>query len=101
MTIEKIKKMIIPILKEHGVLKASLFGSWVRNEQKKESDIDLLVELEDGKSLFDLIGLEIELQEILKSKVDVLTYDSIHPRLKDTIFSEQEVFYEARPEIIS
>lgn len=97
MTVEKIKQIATPIFKKHGIVKASLFGSWVRGEQKEDSDIDILVEFEAGKSLLDLIGLEIELQEILKMKVDVLTYDSIHPRLKDHIFSEQEVFYGARP----
>jgi hypothetical protein len=101
MKIDKIKEIATPILKKHGVLKASLFGSWVRGEQKIESDIDMLVELEEGKSLLDLIGLELELEERLKRKVDVLTYDSIHPRLKDYILSEQEVFYEARPETVS
>jgi hypothetical protein len=101
MKIEKIKEAAIPILKQHGVLKASLFGSWVRGDQKTKSDIDMLVEFEDGKSLFDLIGLEIDLEETLKRKVDVLTYDSIHPRLRDYVLSEQEVFYEARSESVS
>jgi hypothetical protein len=47
--------------------------------------------------LLDLVGLELELQEILNRKVDVLTYPSIHPLLKDYILKEQEVFYEEKP----
>ena len=86
--------MIIPVLIKHGVTRASLFGSWIRGEQKKESDMDILVEFEEGKSLLDLVGLEMELQETLNRKIDVLTYDSIHPRLRNEIMREQEVFYE-------
>lgn len=75
-------------------MKASLFGSSIRGEAKAESDIDILVELEEGKSLLDFIGLEIELEEVLQRKVDLLAYDSIHPRLKNDLLNEQKVFYE-------
>lgn len=101
MNIATIREKAIPILRKHGVATAALFGSWVRGEQNEESDVDILVEFEEEKSLLDLVGLEIELAEILNKKVDVLTYDSIHPRLKNYILSEQKVFYEARSETVS
>jgi uncharacterized protein len=87
-------KKIIPILEQNGVTRAALFGSFARGEGGENSDIDLLVEFEKGKSLLDLVGLKIELEEALGREIDVITYNSIHPLLKDSILKEQEVFYE-------
>ena len=96
MTLQSIKTKIIPTLKSQGVLKAALFGSRVRGDTKKSSDVDLLVELDDDKSLLDLVGLKLELEDVLRKKVDVLTYDAIHPLLKDIILGEQKIIYEKR-----
>lgn len=96
MTIRGISTKIIPVLKSQGVLKAALFGSVVRDEAKKRSDVDLLVELDEDKSLLDLVGLKLDLEEKLGRKVDVLTYNGINPRLKDIILNEQKVIYEKR-----
>lgn len=96
MTIQNINAKIIPVLKSQGVFKAALFGSVVRGQAKKSSDVDLLVELEDDKSLLDLVGLKLELEDALKTKVDLLTYDSIHPLLRDIILKEQQIIYEKR-----
>ena len=103
MTIEEIKKKILPVVRKYEVQKASLFGSFVRGEQREDSDIDILVEFKDreNKTLLDLVGLELELQEVLNCGVDVLTYRSIHPLLRDYILKEQEVFYEEEPQDIS
>lgn len=87
--IEQIKKKILPILKQAGVTKSSIFGSYVRGDQTKKSDIDILVELPKGSSLLDLIGLEIELKKVVGKKIDLLTYNSIHPLLKDYIQKDQ------------
>ena len=87
--IEKYKDLMLEILKKHDVKRASLFGSIVREEITDESDIDILIEFKGKKSLLDLAGLKIALEEALKCKVDVLTYDSIHPLLKDQILAEQ------------
>jgi hypothetical protein len=94
---EKMKRKIISILRRHDVVKAAIFGSYARGEAKKGSDLDLLVQFGRGKSLLDLAGLQIAPEESLKMKVDVLTYNSPHPLLKDRILDEQEVFYEERP----
>jgi len=96
MTIQDISAKIIPILKSQGVLKAAIFGSYATGEAKKDSDIDLLVELEDDKSLLDLVGFKLELEDVLKKEVDVLTYDAIHPLLRDIILKEQQIIYEKR-----
>ncbi len=96
MNIQDISSRIIPILKSQGVLKAALFGSVVRGEAIKNSDVDLLVDLADDKSLLDLVGLKLELEDVLKKKVDVLTYDAIYPPLEEIILNEQQVIYEKR-----
>ncbi len=88
-SIDKINSIIVPILNKYGVRKAALFGSVVRGEETEKSDIDLLVELPERASLLDLAGLKIDLEELLKMEVDVLTYNSLHPLLKDKILDEQ------------
>jgi len=93
---DKIQTIITPVFKKYGVRKAAFFGSFARGEDTKKSDIDILIEFKEneGKTLLDLVGLEIELGELLKKKVDLLTYNSINPLISDYILREQEIFYE-------
>jgi predicted nucleotidyltransferase len=83
-------------LKRQGVIKAALFGSAVRGEMKKRSDIDILVKLKKGKSLFDFVGLKLELEEKLGRKVDLVSYGAIKPRLKDIILKDEKIIYEKK-----
>lgn len=94
--IENIRKKVVPILKKNGVLKAGLFGSVVRGEEKRRSDIDILVKFPKGKSLLDLVGLKLELEETLRKKVDIVTYNSIYHLLKEKILNEEVRIYEKR-----
>ena len=87
--LEKMKTEIIPVLRKYGVKRASIFGSVARGEETENSDVDIIVEFEGRKSLFDLVELKIELEEKLRKKVDVLTYRSIHPLLKEKILKEK------------
>ena len=87
--IDKVKDTILDILTKHEVKKASLFGSIVRGEMTDESDIDILIEFQGKKSLLNLAGLKVELEEKLLCKVDILTYNSLHPLLKEQILAEQ------------
>lgn len=96
MTIQAIKKKILPILKRQGVIKAALFGSAARGEMKKTSDVDILVKLKKGKSLFDFVELKFELEDKLEKKVDLVTYGAIKPRLKEIILKDEKVIYEKR-----
>lgn len=96
MTTQNIKSRILPILKKNGVIRAAIFGSFARGEAKKGSDIDFLVKLGNDKTLLDLVGLKLELEEKIGGKVDVVTYNSLHPLLKNTILSEQKIIYEKR-----
>ena len=96
MTIQIIKKQILPILKRQGVTKAALFGSMARGEDKKRSDIDILVKIPKNKSLLDIIRLEFQLEEKLGRKVDLVEYDAIKPLLRDVILNEQKIIYEQK-----
>lgn len=91
-----IKKKIMPILKRQGVTKAAFFGSFARGEAKKRSDIDILVKIKKGKSLFDFVGLKLDLEEKLGKKVDLVSYGAIKPRLKDIILKDEKIIYEKR-----
>ena len=88
-TLEEIKTEALPILKQANIKRAALFGSYVRGENTNESDIDILVELPENATLFELGGLKVTLEEKLKKKVDVVTYKSISPIIKDSILNNQ------------
>ena len=61
------------LLRKNGVKTASVFGSYARGDATAESDLDLLVELADGRTYFDLGGLQYELQERFSVRVDIAT----------------------------
>jgi uncharacterized protein len=87
--LEEIKHKALPILKEAGVTRSSLFGSYVRGEQTDESDIDMLVDFPKGKGLFAFVGLELALEQALHKKVDLVTFKGLKPRLRDRILRKQ------------
>jgi len=89
--LEEIKDIIVKVLKKHNVKRAAIFGSIARGEATEESDIDIVIEFEGRKSLLDLVDLKLELQELLGKKVDVITYNSINPLLKEQILNEQKI----------
>ncbi len=91
MELEEIRKKILPILQRAEVKSAAIFGSVSRGQDTHKSDIDILIEFGGKKSLLDLVGLKIELEAILGRKVDVLTYKSLHPLLRERILQEQQV----------
>ena len=86
--IEKIKPKLIKILKENKITRAGIFGSYARGENKKNSDIDILIK-PAKKMGFRFAGLEIELTKALKKKVDLVSYNGISPYLKDKILSQE------------
>jgi uncharacterized protein len=96
MDTKSLKDSLIPFLEKHGVVRSALFGSIVRGEENAESDIDLLVEFEEGKSLFDLIDLKQEIEEAFHKRTDIVTYRSVHPLLKSSILESQEIIYDKK-----
>ncbi len=84
------KALVAALARAHGARAVQLFGSAARGEERPDSDIDFLVELEPGRSLIDVIGLENDLADLFGRKVDVVARQSAKPRvlagsLKDAI----------------
>ncbi|OHB20877.1 MAG: hypothetical protein A2666_04485 [Parcubacteria group bacterium RIFCSPHIGHO2_01_FULL_47_10b] len=94
MTVESIKQQFSPILRQHHVVRAGIFGSVATGMAGVESDIDVLVEFEPGSSLFNLISLKNDLTAASGSVVDVVTYASVHPKLRERILQEEKRIYE-------
>lgn len=89
-TISSIKKKALPVLKRHSVKRAAIFGSYARGTAKSRSDVDFLIEYRSkNKSLFDLVDLKLDLEETLDHEVDIVTYNSIYPALRERILEEQ------------
>ena len=65
-----------------------IFGSYARDENTEASDIDILVQFNEGASLFDFVALSDFLEEELHNKVDIVPIDTIREELKDQIFKE-------------
>jgi predicted nucleotidyltransferase len=82
------RKDILRIASKYGARNVRIFGSMARGEAKEDSDIDFLVDMEPGRSLFDLGGLLMDLQNLLAQKVDVVTEKGLRPRIRDRILKE-------------
>jgi hypothetical protein len=94
-SLEEVKRLAIPVLKEHGIRKAAVFGSFARGDFDDKSDVDFLIEPPDGKfSLLDLAGVKVDLEEVLGRKVDLVLYRSIYEPIKGRILKEQIILYE-------
>ncbi len=89
-TIRNLRATILAVTRKHGASDVRVFGSFVRNEQTAESDVDLLVKLPKGATLIDHAGLIIDLERMLERKVDVITYGGISRFLRDRILSEAQ-----------
>lgn len=88
---EELFSKIASFLEKYGATKVAIFGSYVRREEKPESDIDVLVDFAEQKSLLILVNIELELSDYLGIKVDLLTEKSISPYLIDGIKKEARV----------
>jgi hypothetical protein len=82
------REEVLRIAARHGARNVRIFGSVARGEARPDSDVDVLVELEPGRSLFDLGGLLIELQDLLGRRVDVVTEQGLRPRLRERVLRE-------------
>ena len=79
---------VLRIAAKHGATRLRVFGSVARGEADADSDIDFLVDLEQGRSLFDLGGLLMDLQELLGRKVDVVTEKGLHWYIRERVCGE-------------
>ena len=87
--IQEIKKKILPVLKANKVKRAGIFGSYARGEQKKDSDVDILVEVQKNWNLLDIIRLQNKIKDVIKNRVDLLEYVELHPLIKEKVLKEE------------
>ncbi len=74
--------------KRYPIREMGIFGSYVRGEQREDSDLDVLVDLGNGVTLIDLAGLQLELNEALGLRVDLAMKDALKPRIEKRILAE-------------
>jgi predicted nucleotidyltransferase len=79
---------ILRIASRRGAYNIRIFGSVARGDADEQSDLDLLVDMEAGRSLFDLGGLLTDLEELLGHPVDVVTEKGLKDRIRDRVLSE-------------
>jgi predicted nucleotidyltransferase len=84
------KKEILKIAAEHGARNVRIFGSVARGEARADSDVDFLVDMEPGRTLFDMGGLLMDLRDLLGLEVDVVTEHGLKPRIRDRVLKEAE-----------
>lgn len=82
------RKEILALAGERGVRSLRLFGSFARGEAQSGSDVDFLVELAPGRTLLDLGALQMDLQDLLGRKVDVVEPEGLHWYIRDRVLAE-------------
>ncbi len=91
-TLEEIKQLLIQnkqsVQEKYKISELGIFGSYVRGEQRQDSDLDVLIDYTEAPSLFQLIDLEFYLSDRLQMKVDLVTKNGLKPRIKERILSE-------------
>ncbi|KAB8133685.1 nucleotidyltransferase family protein [Gracilibacillus oryzae] len=81
------REIILNLAAQHGIQNVRVFGSVSRLEDGPLSDLDLLVDFEKGRSLFDLIRFKQEVEDLINTRVDVVTESSIHWSLKEEVLN--------------
>jgi hypothetical protein len=79
---------ILAIVKRHGGRNVRVFGSQARGEGAPDSDVDILIDLESGRSLLDIVAIKQDLEDLLGCSVDVVTEASVSPYMRQHVLSE-------------
>lgn len=79
---------ILRLAGKHGIRNVRIFGSAARGDDTIDSDLDVLVELEEGRSLVDHVAFRQDLEDLLEQEVDVVTEASLHPRIRERVLRE-------------
>ena len=82
------REEVLAVAAKYGAHHVRVFGSVARGEADLESDVDFLVEMEAERSLFDLGGLLMELQDLLGCQVDIVTEKGLRPRIRERVLNE-------------
>jgi predicted nucleotidyltransferase len=95
---EGLEDKLAEICKKNDITFMAIFGSFVRGEQKRKSDIDIAIEFDRSskKSLLDLVRIEGELRRIFKRKVDLVIFRSLNPYIVEDVRKEMRIIYEKR-----
>ena len=86
--IKEKREEILRIAASHGASNVRIFGSVARGEADDLSDVDFLVEMENGRTLLDMGGLLVDLQDLLGRKVDIATERGLKPRIRERVLNE-------------
>jgi len=95
---EGLGEKLAEICQKNDIVFMAIFGSFVRGEQKRKSDIDIAIEFERNseKSLLDLVRIENELRRVFKRKVDLGIFSNINPYIIEDVKKEMRIIYEKR-----
>ncbi len=91
MTREEIQHTIKNYLDQYPISRIGIFGSFARNEERPDSDIDILVTFEEPISLLALVRIHRELSELLNRKVDIVSEKYLHPRMKEAVQKDLKI----------
>lgn len=86
--VHRFRDQIVQVASKHGASHVRVFGSRARGESEDASDLDFLIDLEDGRTLLDLVRLKRELEELTARPVDIVTEDSLSPYMRDQVLAE-------------
>ena len=92
-TIDELRRLIAPIAKQHGVRSVALFGSYSRGTATPDSDVDLLIEKGQARTLFQLSGFRLDVEDALHLPVDLVTTESSDRDFVDMIAKDRVLLY--------
>jgi predicted nucleotidyltransferase len=84
------REAILAAAERHGGRNVRVFGSMVRGEGTTESDLDLLIELEEGRSLLDIVAIKQDLESLLDCRVDVVTEAALSTLIREHVLTEAQ-----------
>jgi predicted nucleotidyltransferase len=87
-TIKSRREDILDITTKYGAKNIRVFGSMARGEESPDSDLDIIVEMDEGSSLLDIIAIKQDIEDLLGLKVDIVTEASISPYIRETVLKE-------------
>ena len=86
--LDRYRNEILRVASKHGASRVRVFGSRARQDSDEGSDLDILIALEDGRTLLDLVRLKRELEQLTHRPVDVVTESSLSPYMRDQVLAE-------------
>ncbi len=82
------RSAMLDLASRHGARKIRVFGSFARGDARPDSDLDLLVVMDEGRTLLDMVGLGQDLEELLGRKVDIVSEGGLSVHIRDRVLAE-------------